>query len=116
NLHRLSGAWSDSNAGPWTANEKYFLFSSRRNDRNDVWAVSEEHGFFGLRNPRPIPLTAGPLDIGGWALSPDGRRLFLEASEGHRELLRYDMGSKQFLTYLLGVLGGGLGLLQDGLC
>lgn len=117
NLHPFSGSWPDSghySVGPWTPDGKHFLFSLLRENRTDVWTLWEEHGILGLRNPRPIPLTAGPLDIGGFAPSPDGRRLFLVASEDHGELLRYDMGSKQFVRCLPGVSADQVDFSSDG--
>lgn len=117
NLHRFSGRWSDSRhygVGPWTSDGKHFLFSLRGDDRTDVWTFWEERGILGLRNPRPIPLTAGPLDVGGFAPSPDGSRLFLVASEAHGELLCYDIGSKQFVRYLPGVSADEPDFSSDG--
>jgi len=58
-----------------------------------------------------MQLTNGPLSFGNLAISPDGKKLFVAASQGRGELVRYDAKSKQFVPYPSGINAGKTGLL-----
>jgi eukaryotic-like serine/threonine-protein kinase len=108
--------------GGWSMDGHYFFFlgqneggscSSSANCGN-VWVIREAAGFPPWRSLAPVELTAGPLEIDAWALSPDGKKLFVEAAQGRAELVRYDPKSAQFVPFLSGISAGELDYSRDG--
>jgi Tol biopolymer transport system component len=62
----------------------------------------------------PFQLTAGPLSFFFVAPSPDGKKLFVGASQTRGELVRYDPKSHQFVPFLSGISAGELDFSRDG--
>lgn len=86
NAHPLLPDWhaADSQTeGQWTRDGKYFAFGSPDGSSGDLWALSENAGFFGRSSSQPVKLTSGPLSVESWAPSPDGKRAFL-LEQGYR--------------------------------
>jgi Tol biopolymer transport system component len=79
----------------------------------NVWAVRESAGLFRRRSPMLFQLTNGPLSFDSFALSPDGRKLFVDASQGRAELVRYDPKARQFVPFLSGMSAGDLDFSRD---
>jgi Tol biopolymer transport system component len=61
----------------------------------------------------PVPLTTGPLSFDALAVSPDGRKLFVDAAQGRAELVRYDRHAQQFVPFLSGISAGELDFSRD---
>jgi Tol biopolymer transport system component len=62
-LHRLLPGWNEPPGeccGKWTADGKYYVFSSIRDGRTNLWALREKAGFLQSGSHQPIQLTAGP--------------------------------------------------------
>jgi Tol biopolymer transport system component len=122
NLHPLLPRWSTPSSeheGIWTADEKYFLFTSSHgvgtpDVSGDVWAIREKSGFFQTAETQPTQLTAGPMSTGATVPSKDGKKLFVIGWKPRGELVRYDSKSRQFVPYLSGISADGLGFSRDG--
>jgi len=117
NLHRLLSGWTgqarNECCGNWTHDGKYYIFTSGRGERFDIWAVPERRDFF-AKPHEPVRLTTGPISFSGALPSPDGARIFVVGFTPHGEVQRYDGKSKQFLPYLSGISAEGLSFSRDG--
>jgi serine/threonine protein kinase/Tol biopolymer transport system component len=99
--------------GVWTPDGKYFVYNSIRDRVATISAIRENHGPF-QRAPKPVQLTAGPMHLWGPSPSADGKRLFVIGEQSRGELMRYDSGSRQFVTFLSGISAEGLDFSRDG--
>jgi serine/threonine protein kinase/Tol biopolymer transport system component len=104
---------TDSRSGLWTGDGRYFFFLSSNGSVSNVWAVRESAGLFRRRPSAPFQLTTGPLSFDGLALSPDSRKLFVDAAQGRSELVRYDPKALQFVPFLSGISAGELDFSRD---
>jgi len=104
----------DACCGTWSTDGRYFFFTSFNNSVSSVWAMREPSGWFRWRSPRPVQLTAGPLSFDFLVPSLDGKKLFVDASQGRAELVRYDPKSQQFVPFLSGISAGELDYSRDG--
>jgi Tol biopolymer transport system component len=112
--HPLLPKWTDSPhecCGRWTPDGRYFLFTSFREGRNSLWALSERRSWF-QSNAKPVQLTNGPLDFWLPVPSKDGKRIFAMGGQPRSEVLRYD--GRSFVPYLGGVSAGDLAFSADG--
>lgn len=100
--------------GDWTPGGGYFLFTSRRNGRPDVWAIREKNAFFRKVSHEPVRLTAGPLDYAWLRPSKDGKRLFVIAAQPRQSLECYNLESKAFVRYLSGISAVETDFSRDG--
>src|SRR6185369_5385685 len=98
--------------GNWTPDGHYYFFIGTDSSGGNIWVSSERRGIF-RRRSEPMQLTNGPLSFGNLAISPDGKKLFVAASQGRGELVRYDATSKQFVPYLSGISAGELNFSRD---
>jgi Tol biopolymer transport system component/DNA-binding winged helix-turn-helix (wHTH) protein len=113
-LHPLLPDWNDSGhecCGQWTPDGKYFIFSSLRNGRDNLWVLPERHWWFQPK-AKPVQLTNGPLDFSLPVPSKDGKRIFAMGGLPRSEVLRYD--GRSFLPYLGGVSASDLAFSADG--
>jgi eukaryotic-like serine/threonine-protein kinase len=99
--------------GEWTADGRYFIFLSNGASGSNVWAMREPARFMPWRSSEPVQLTTGPLSFDALALSPDGKKLFVDAAQGRAELVRYDPKSQQFVPFLSGISAGELDYSRD---
>jgi dipeptidyl aminopeptidase/acylaminoacyl peptidase len=116
NLHPLLPGWHTPEAeyrGDWTPDGRYFFFVSRAPSGDNIWALRESAGLF-HRSSQPFQLTAGPMSFHFLRPSPDGKKLFVGASQGRAELVRYDSRSSQFVPFLSGISAGELDFSRDG--
>jgi serine/threonine protein kinase len=100
--------------GGWSADGRYFLFTSQTSSGSNVWVMREPAGLFRWRSSVTVQLTTGPLAINAWTLSPDGKKLFVDAAQGRAELVRYDPKSEQTVPFLAGISAGELDYSRDG--
>ena len=105
---------SNACCGEWTLDGRYFFFLGQSPSGNNVWAMREPAGLFRWHSPVPIQLTNGPLSFDAFAPSPNGKRLFVDASQGRAELVRHDPKSQQFVPFLSGISAGELDFSRDG--
>ena len=112
--HPLLPNWNDSPhecCGRWTADGKYFIFTSFREGRNSLWVLPERRWWFQPK-AKPVQLTNGPLDFWLPVPSKDGKKIFAMGGLPRSEVLRYD--GKSFLPYLGGVSASDLAFSPDG--
>ena len=98
--HPLLPGWREPAAqccGNWTADGKWFVFQSSRADGANLWIRSESRL---LQASPPVPLTAGPLNYFGSAVSPDGSKIFMIGANGRSQLYRLDQKTGQYVPYL----------------
>ena len=116
-LHPLLPGWNTQQqacCGNWTSDGKYFVFTSRRADKQDIWVIRESTGLFSRRRSEPMRLTAGPINFSSPLPSQDGKKIFVEGFKARGELQRFDPTSKQFVPYLPGISAEGLSFSRDG--
>ena len=100
--------------GGWSADGRYFFLVSRTVSGSNVWVMREPKGLFRWRSSPPVQLTTGPLSIRSWAVSVDGRKLFVGAAQARAELVRYDSKAAEFVPYFSGISAGELDYSRDG--
>lgn len=112
--HPLLPNWNDSPhecCGRWTPDGRYFLFTSFREGRNSLWALSERHSWI-QPDPKPVQLTNGPLDFWLPVPSKDGKRIFALGGVPRSEVMQYD--GRSFVPYLGGTSAADLAFSADG--
>ena len=117
NLRPLFSGWSDPPAeccGSWTPDGKYFLFTSRRNGVENVWAVREEKSLFRKVSKEPVQLTTSPTSTFSPLVCKDGRKVFVVSAQLRGELVRYDAASHQVSPYLSGISAISVNFSADG--
>jgi len=117
NLHQFLANWRGEKTvglGNWTPDGKYFLFRVEHNGRDDLWAVREKGDLLHKVSHEPVRLTAGPLSLESPQPSSDGKRVYTIGSQLRAELVRYDAGSGQFVSYLGGISAWGVSFSSDG--
>jgi eukaryotic-like serine/threonine-protein kinase len=116
-LHRLlpnRPATASEYGGVWSADGRYYFFLARTGALDEIWALREPRGIFQRDSATPVRLASGPLSWGRLAPSPDGKKLFAEGFDDRASLVRYDLNSRQFVPYLLGISAGELDFSRDG--
>jgi Tol biopolymer transport system component/DNA-binding winged helix-turn-helix (wHTH) protein len=116
-LHRLLPGWDtlpEECCGVWSADGKYFFFSSHHGKTSDVWVIQERMS--ALHRPEePVRLTTGPVDFLFPVPSMDGRRLFVIGdTHGRNELVRYDLLRRQFSPMSVNTSVLGVAFSRDG--
>ena len=117
NLHALLPGWNSSPnecCGNWTADGKYFLFQSLQDGTTNLWAIREHTGLFAWSHQEPAQLTTGPMNVGDPVPSRDGRRIFVQGWQPRGELMRYDLKTGRFVSYLSGISANGIDFSHDG--
>jgi len=115
NLHPLFPGWHNPPVeccGDWTPDGRYFFFINQSVSGGNVWALKEP-SVFG-RSSAPVQLTTGPVAFNSLTPSVDGKKIFVDASQGRGELVRYDPKSSQFLPFLSGISAGEVDFSRDG--
>lgn len=100
--------------GTWTPDGKYFVFRSRRSGVSNIWAVNETKSFFRKVGREPVQLTSSPAPTFFPLVSPDGKKIFVVASQVRGELVSYNATSRQFSPYLSGISAMGVYFSEDG--
>jgi eukaryotic-like serine/threonine-protein kinase len=112
-LHQLLPGWHnppDECCGDWTPDGRYFFFLSGGN----VWALRERAGLLHRGSSVPFQMTAGPMAFRLITPGLDGKKVFVDASQGRGELMRYDPKAAQFVPFLSGISAGELDYSRDG--
>ena len=105
---------SDACCGQWSADGRYYFFISTIGTGHTLWVMREHSTLAQWRLPRPLQLIVGPSSYDFLAPSLDGKKLFVDASQGRAELVRYDSKSQQFRPFLSGISAGELDYSRDG--
>jgi dipeptidyl aminopeptidase/acylaminoacyl peptidase len=120
NPHRLPGGWREpptsygdgESDGDWTPDGNYFVFRSTRAAVASIWAISESGKF--LRRPSRAPVQLMTTDSSLWNVLAAKNKIFYPGDKEVRELVRYDVPSKQFVPYLPGVRARDVDFSRDG--
>lgn len=103
-LRRLLSGFSnagDECCGNWTADGKYFIFQTTREDLSTLWAIREERDLWRKVNHEPVELTQGPVGAAAPLPSWDGKIFFIGV-ERRGEVMRYDLGAHTLTHFLPG--------------
>jgi DNA-binding winged helix-turn-helix (wHTH) protein/Tol biopolymer transport system component len=99
NLHAVLPGWTHPASeccGSWTADGRYYIFTSYHNGDSNLWALREK-GLWWRRSPRgPFQLTFGPDSPWGGTPSANGREIFFYNGVWREELERFDAKTGQF--------------------
>lgn len=99
NLHAILSGWTHPSSeccGTWTANGHYYIFTSYRGGRANLWAL-REHGPWWRRSSRgPFQLTSGPDSPWGGAPSRDGKLVLFYNGVWREQMQRMDLKTGQF--------------------
>jgi Tol biopolymer transport system component/DNA-binding winged helix-turn-helix (wHTH) protein len=117
NLHKLDLTWPGSPMeafGDWAPDNRYYVFSSRRGDSSDLWALAETADWWHRRRTTPVQLTNGPLSYYRPLPSPDGSQIFAVGIELSGELMQYDVTRRTFVTILGGRSADQVSFSRDG--
>jgi Tol biopolymer transport system component len=121
-LHSLFKGWHEPPGeccGSWTSDGRYFIFQvsqSRPANVTNLWALAEptKHSY---RKPgaSPIQLTNGPMSFGMATPDPNrNNKLWALGVQPAGEFVKYEQGSKQFVSLLPGISGTDLDFSRDG--
>jgi len=117
-LRQLFPGWHNPPAeccGEWSPDGRYYLFvSGSIVGTGDLWSLVEPSGLFDRRPKTPVQLTAGPLAFYGIALSQDQKRLFTVGIQQRGELQRFDIKTRQFVSFLPGISASDVAFSPDG--
>lgn len=101
--------------GKWSTDGRYYVYENRSGGRTDLWAMRESNGFSpGLRESKPIQLTAGPLNFLAPLSSRDGKLLYAIGDSPRSEVIRYDVQTLQYMPFFSGISAEGLDFAKDG--
>ena len=100
--------------GGWTPDGRYFLYTASGDGTRNVWAIRETNDLMHKINPKPVPITAGPLTFYLPTPSKDGKSVFVVGEQLRGELVRYDSTTKQFVPYAKGISGDQVTFSRDG--
>ena len=117
NLHPVLPGWSNPASeccGDWSPDGRYYFFVSNLPNVSNIWALRESRGLLNWRTSAPFQLTNGPMSLTFFATSPDGKRIFSDGYQPRTELVRYDVRSRQFVTFLSGLSAGEVDFSKDG--
>jgi len=115
-LHAILPGWRSLPSeccGVWSPDGRYYFFLSGAQGGN-IWALRQTERLFSNSTSEPLQLTAGPMQFGALAPSPNGKKLFADGFQARGELVRYDFGSHQFVPFLSGISAGELAFSTDG--
>jgi serine/threonine protein kinase/sugar lactone lactonase YvrE len=116
-LHGLFPGWKTDSTiccGDWSSDGQYYAFVVQApTGTKDLWLVRERR-YSLFRKSEPVQLTSGPLWYTDPVFAPDGKRVFVNGVLLQGELVRYDAGSRQFVSYLSGVSAGEADFSPDG--
>lgn len=118
NLHALDFHWSGApseSLGEWTADGRFYVFSSRREGISNLWAIEEQADWLHRQRREPVQLTSGPMNYSRPLPSRDGTRIFALGSQAAGELLRYDAARKEFVQFLGGLSADHVDFTRDGI-
>lgn len=99
NLHEILSGWTNPPSeccGTWTADGRYYIFTSHRGGSANLWAL-REHGPWWRRSSRgPFQLTYGPDSPWGGVPSRDGKRVVFYNGVWHEQMQRLDLKTGEF--------------------
>jgi Tol biopolymer transport system component len=115
--HQLLKGWNDPPGeccGRWTADGRYYVFSSFRKGSSDIWIVADKQDWWKKASREPVQLTTGPMQYSNPLPSKDGTKLFVTGVQPRAELVRYDARSGELIPFLGGISAGDADFSRDG--
>ncbi len=115
-LHQLLAGWNNiprECCGSWTPDAKYYVFQSRHNGRDTIWAMREKPGLWRKASHEPAQLLVGQMNTMGPLPSRDGRKVFFIGAIPRGELIRFDPKTRQFTPFIGGLSAEGVVLSPD---
>jgi Tol biopolymer transport system component/DNA-binding winged helix-turn-helix (wHTH) protein len=103
NLHELLPDWphpATECCGSWTSDGRYFIFTSSRGGRSNLWALREKGSWWRRSARGPFQLTFGPDRPWGGTPSQDGRHIFFYNGAWREDLKRLDLATEQFSSFV----------------
>jgi len=100
--------------GNWISEGRYFVYESQRDNRSDIWAMSEKTRSLWRDVGRPVQLTAGPMSFLDPSPAKDGKSIFVIGVLPRAEVVRYDRQTGEFVPYLSGISAEGLDFSRSG--
>jgi eukaryotic-like serine/threonine-protein kinase len=113
NLHPVLDGWhnpADECCGEWTADGKYFVFSSQ----GQIWALPERGGFLRKSSRTPVQLTSSPFGLSPPVPSKDAKKLFVVGRTYRGELVHYDSKAGRFSSFFSGISAEFVAFSKDG--
>jgi Tol biopolymer transport system component/DNA-binding winged helix-turn-helix (wHTH) protein len=104
-LHELRFPWpgaAEECCGEWTPDGRIFVFRSRREGVSNLWALLEKTDWWRRPRREPVQLTSGPVNYDQPVSSRNGMNIFAIGAQPSGELVRYDAGRKDFVSFLGG--------------
>jgi serine/threonine protein kinase len=101
----------------WTPDENYLVYQAQNSQqpdkRTDIWLLPMRTGLF-RRPGKPIRLTNGPIPYSDPYSNPDGKQIFVLGTKHRGELVRYDIQSHEFKSFLSGISATNVTFSRDG--
>jgi len=116
NLHPVFPGWHNPPSeccGSWSADGRYYLFSSGENSRVQIFASPERRAFLG-KNSDPVQLTSGPMLFPWGVPSPNENRFYADGWLQKAEMVRYDNRAQGFVPFLSGISADYVDFSRDG--
>jgi Tol biopolymer transport system component len=116
-LHPVLPGWSrpaSECCGSWTPDGKYYVFESRHDGAEQIWAVRDRPSIWHRGGGNPVRLTSGPLRYVTPVPSPDNKRIFVLGDQRRGELLKFNSRTHQFEQLFAGISIGPLDFSHDG--
>lgn len=101
--------------GRWTSDGRYFIFVTRQNNVNSLWALAQKARFGEARSGAPMQLTTGPLWIDGVLPVKNDKQLFVVGTQPKGELVRVDTKTGQLVPMLGGIFASDVDYSRDDL-
>jgi Tol biopolymer transport system component/DNA-binding winged helix-turn-helix (wHTH) protein len=86
--------------GRWTPDGRYFIFTARKGEKADLWALQEKSPFWRRRLSTPFELTASPNEVWYPVLSHDGHTIFAFTFRPAEETARINIASGKATPFI----------------
>jgi eukaryotic-like serine/threonine-protein kinase len=116
-LHQVFAGWHNPAVeccGAWSTDGRYYFFQHSAGRESNLFAVAESTGIFPKRPRAPVQLTNGPLLYTTILPELSGKKLFVQGTQQHGELVRYDARTQQYLPFLNGISATDAAFSRDG--
>ncbi|HEY2469848.1 MAG TPA: protein kinase [Terracidiphilus sp.] len=100
---------TDECCGKWTVDGKYFIFQSG----GQIWALPNGSRWFPDK-PKPVQLTASPMQLHSPLPSRDGKKLFVVGMTFRGELTSFDLKTGKPSLFLGGISADWMEVSRDG--
>ncbi|HET7840609.1 MAG TPA: protein kinase, partial [Terriglobia bacterium] len=115
-LRQLLAGWNSTPkecCGSWTPDGNYYVFQSRHNGRDTIWAMREKPGLWRKTGHEPAQLLVGQMSTMNPLPSRDGKKVFFIGAIPRGELVRFDPKTRQFMPFIGGLSAEGVSLSPD---